>query len=137
VLAALTFSQAIAFVRKYATTIDTHRMPHPIEIKLKKNEALLEVRYDNGDFFALAAEYLRVYSPSAEVQGHGPGQRTWPRGKSAVNIKAIHPVGNYAVVLEFDDGHNTGIYSWKTLHELGVNRDANWQLYLDILRQPA
>ena len=83
----------------------------------------------------LAYEYLRVYSPSAEVQGHGPGQEVLQYGKERVNIWAIEPVGNYAVVFKFDDNHDTGIYSWDLLYELGANQDRYWQAYLDRLQE--
>lgn len=107
--------------------------PHPTELKLDRAARVLEVSFDNGERFALSCEYLRTHSPSAEVQGHGPGQRVLQVGKAQVNIEAIHPVGHYAVLLQFDDGHQTGIYSWATLHELGVHQERNWQAYLDAL----
>ena len=107
--------------------------PHPTDIRLKRTERVLEVVFDNGEVFRLPCEYLRVHSPSAEVQGHGPGQRVLVAGKAGVNIRAIRPVGHYAVQLEFDDGHDSGLYTWTTLHELGRNFDANWRRYLDEL----
>ncbi|MBS0570103.1 MAG: DUF971 domain-containing protein [Proteobacteria bacterium] len=91
---------------------------------------MLEVGFDTGETFRLSCEYLRTHSPSAEVQGHSPSQRVLQHGKRDVNITAIEPVGNYGVLLRFDDGHDTGIYSWEYLHELGVNFEANWQAYL-------
>ena len=108
-------------------------MPTPTEIKLKRAERVLEVAFDDGTRFALPAEYLRVESPSAEVQGHGPGQKVLVAGKRDVNIAAIEPVGHYGVLLKFDDGHNTGIFSWSVLHELGRNQEKNWRDYLAAL----
>lgn len=107
--------------------------PRPTELKLDRKARVLHVAFDTGEAFALSCEYLRVNSPSAEVRGHSPEQRVLQVGKAAVNIDAIHPVGHYAVVLQFDDGHATGIYSWSTLYELGRNQDRNWQRYLDEL----
>lgn len=94
---------------------------------------MLEVGFDNGETFRLPAEYLRVNSPSAEVQGHGPGQKVLVAGKADVNIDAIEPVGHYAVLLRFSDGHATGLYSWDVLYALGREQAANWQAYLDAL----
>ena len=108
--------------------------PVPTELNLHRMSRVLEVSFDDGANFKLPAEYLRVYSPSAEVAGHGPGQRKVPLGKEGVNIDRIEPVGNYAVILHFDDEHNTGIYSWDTLYQLGVNHEENWRQYLDELR---
>ena len=108
-------------------------MPTPTDIRLHQTSRVLEISFVSGEVFRLPCELLRVYSPSAEVQGHGPGQRVLQVGKERVNIKAIHPVGHYAVVLEFDDGHNTGIYSWTLLHELGSHQGDYWQRYLDEL----
>jgi DUF971 family protein len=105
----------------------------PTEIKLHQKSRILEVTFDDGSAFKLPCEYLRVYSPSAEVRGHGPGQEVLQLGKEKVNITNIEPVGTYAVVLHFDDGHNTGIYSWDYLHDLGVNLDANWKRYVERL----
>lgn len=107
----------------------------PTEIKLHKKSKLLEVAFDNGNVFKLPCEYLRVFSPSAEVQGHGPGQEKLQVGKKHVNIKDIRPMGNYAVNLVFTDEHESGIYSWETLHELGENQDENWKNYLDQLER--
>ena len=111
------------------------RKTRPTEIKLHKQSHLLEIGFDNGDSFQLGCEFLRVYSPSAEVQGHGPGQQVLQYGKERVNIWAIEPVGNYAVVLKFDDGHDTGIYSWDLLYELGTNQEKYWQSYLHRLKE--
>ncbi|MCB1864952.1 MAG: DUF971 domain-containing protein [Chromatiales bacterium] len=104
--------------------------PMPTEINLHRKSRTLEVAFDDGERFNLPAEYLRVYSPSAEVQGHGPGQGVLQVGKEGVNVEAIDPVGNYAVCLHFDDGHNTGIYSWDTLYSLGRHYSRNWHDYL-------
>jgi DUF971 family protein len=105
--------------------------PTPIEIKLRRQSRLLEVSFDDGARFDLPYEFLRVHSPSAEVKGHGPGQETLVTGKQEVGLRAIEPVGQYAVRLIFDDGHDSGLYSWKYLYELGRDRDALWQRYLD------
>jgi len=105
----------------------------PTEIKLHQKSRVLEITFDDGSHFKLPCEYLRVYSPSAEVRGHGPGQEVLQLGKENVNITAIEPVGTYAVALHFDDEHNTGIYSWEYLHDLGMNHDANWKRYLERL----
>ena len=109
--------------------------PMPTELNLHRLSRVLEITFDDGSNFKLPAEYLRVYSPSAEVQGHGPGQRTLQLGKENVNIDRIEPVGNYAVVLHFDDGHNTGIYSWETLYNLGKHYDDLWAQYLQELEE--
>ncbi len=108
-------------------------MPTPTEIRLRKAERVLEVVFDDGSRFSLPAEYLRVESPSAEVQGHGPGQRQVVAGRRHVGIMTIEPVGNYAVRLIFDDLHDTGIYSWEYLHELGREQEERWAAYLDAL----
>ncbi len=105
----------------------------PTELNLHRQSKVLEITFDDGSHFNLPCEYLRVYSPSAEVQGHGPGQEVLQLGKEDVAIEQITPVGNYAVCLHFDDGHNTGIYSWDTLYKLGKNHDQNWQRYLQRL----
>jgi len=105
----------------------------PTEIKLHQKSRVLEITFDDGSHFKLPCEYLRVYSPSAEVRGHGPGQEVLQLGKENVNITAIEPVGTYAVALHFDDEHNTGIYSWEYLHDLGVNHETNWKRYLERL----
>ena len=94
---------------------------------------MLVVGFDDGTEFSFSFEYLRVYSPSAEVKGHGPGQEVLQTGKENVAITAIEPVGHYAVRLVFDDGHDSGLYSWSYLHELGSNMESNWQHYLDRL----
>ena len=102
----------------------------PTEIKLHQASRVLEVAFEDGAHFRLPCEYLRVFSPSAEVRGHGPGTATLVTGKEKVNIAAIEPVGNYAVKLVFDDGHSSGLYSWNVLRELGADQDSNWQDYL-------
>ena len=103
----------------------------PVELRLKRAEKLLEVAFDDGSQFSFPAEYLRVESPSAEVQGHGPGQKTLVPGRAHVGIIGIEPVGNYAVRITFDDLHDTGIYSWSYLYQLGVERERRWRDYLD------
>jgi DUF971 family protein len=105
----------------------------PTEIRLQKDRKTLNVAFDNGESHALAAEYLRVKSPSAEVQGHAPEERKTVPGKRDVAILEVHPIGNYAVRLVFDDLHSTGIYSWDYFLELGRNHDAYWRDYLDEL----
>lgn len=105
----------------------------PTEVRLRKDRAVLVITFDNGETAELSAEYLRVRSPSAEVQGHSPSERKTVAGKRNVKILEVHPVGNYAVRLVFDDMHSTGIFSWDYLLELNRNRDANWQDYLDDL----
>jgi DUF971 family protein len=108
-------------------------MPVPTEIRLDRAARILRVTFDDGTAFALPAEYLRVESPSAEVQGHGPGQKTIVAGKKDVGIGSVEPVGHYAVRLVFDDGHDTGIYSWDYLRELGLEQEKRWARYLDEL----
>jgi len=108
--------------------------PTPTEIRLRKTSRLLSVSFDDDTAFELPFEYLRVYSPSAEVTGHGPGQEVLQTGKEKVLVTAVEPVGHYAVRLVFDDGHDTGLYTWQYLYELGRDRDSNWQTYLDRLR---
>ena len=107
----------------------------PSGIRLHTRSRELELNYPEGQSYHLSCEYLRVYSPSAEVRGHGPGQETLQTGKLKVTIKDVKPVGNYALQLFFDDGHDTGIYSWDYLHHLCVNHDQLWQDYLDRLSQ--
>jgi len=105
--------------------------PHPTEIKLHQQSHLLEVAFADGKAFKLPCEFLRVYSPSAEVRGHGPGQEVLQTGKKNVTINAIEPVGHYAIQLKFSDGHDTGIYSWDLLYDFGIRQDELWQAYLD------
>ena len=107
--------------------------PRPTALTLHRASHALEVSFDSGETFVLPCEYLRTHSPSAEVQGHGPGQRVLVAGKRDVAISAIEPVGNYAVLLRFSDGHDTGIFSWSVLHELGRNRERHWRADLDAL----
>jgi DUF971 family protein len=107
--------------------------PWPTELRLSKDRKVLNVAFDNGESFALEAEYLRVTSPSAEVQGHSPDERKTVPGKRNVAILEVNPLGNYAVRLVFDDLHSTGIYSWDYLAELGRDRARRWQDYLDEL----
>ncbi|MGH8260591.1 MAG: gamma-butyrobetaine hydroxylase-like domain-containing protein [Steroidobacteraceae bacterium] len=103
--------------------------PVPTEIRLRTRSRVLDVTFDDGSRFELPLEYLRVYSPSAEVKGHGPGEGILVTGKESVGVRAIEPVGQYAVKLVFDDGHDTGLYSWKYLHELGREREQKWAAY--------
>jgi len=103
---------------------------HPTEIKLHQTSRILEVAFEDGSRFQLPCEYLRVFSPSAEVRGHGRGTETLVTGKEQVNVTAIEPIGHYAVKLVFDDGHATGLYSWNILYDLGVNQESHWQDYL-------
>lgn len=115
----------------------------PVEIKLHQKSRVLEIAFDDGKSFRLPCEFLRVYSPSAEVRGHGPGQEVLQEGKAEVQITAIEPVGHYAVKLVFSDGHDTGLYSWDYLYSLGENQPSMWQRYQERLalaglqREPA
>jgi DUF971 family protein len=114
-------------------TPETERWP--LEIRLKRAEKILEVAFDDGRRFQLPAEYLRVESPSAEVQGHGPGQKQLVHGRAEVAITAVEAVGNYAVRLRFDDRHDTGIYSWRYLYQLGEDQAQRWRDYLAALEK--
>lgn len=105
----------------------------PAEIRLKSEEKILEVDFEGGESFRLPAEFLRVESPSAEVRGHGPGQGKIIAGRRHVGILEIEPVGNYAIKIKFDDLHDTGIYSWDTLYDMGRNQEEIWQGYLQAL----
>ena len=105
--------------------------PIPTNIQLHTRSRELELGYAGGESYRLSCEYLRVYSPSAEVKGHGPGQEVLQTGKMHVAITAIRPVGNYALQLVFDDGHDTGLYSWDYLHQLCTQHEQHWQDYLD------
>jgi len=107
--------------------------PKPTEISLHKKSRILEITFADGEHFEFSCEFLRVHSPSAEVQGHGPGQGVLQLGKEDVVINKIEPVGSYAIQPAFDDGHDTGIYSWETLYDLGKNKDRYWQEYLQKL----
>ena len=106
--------------------------PVPVEIRLRRKERVLTLEYADGQRFDLGFEYLRVHS--AEVKGHGPGQEVLQTGKENVAVTAVEPVGRYAVRLRFDDGHETGLYTWKYLYELGTGYEQRWQAYLDRLR---
>ncbi len=108
--------------------------PWPTEIRLNKDKSELLVQFDAGEVFSFPAEYLRVMSPSAEVQGHSPDQRQTVGGKKHVLIKTLEPIGNYAVKVIFDDGHDTGLYSWSYLFELGDQQERRWAEYLDELK---
>ena len=107
--------------------------PKPVEINLHQKSRVLEISYSDGERFELSYEFLRVHSPSAEVQGHGPGQGVLQIGKEDAMITHIEPVGHYAIQPTFDDGHDTGIYSWETLYDMGKNRDSYWQAYVSDL----
>ena len=109
-------------------------MPTPTEIRLRREHKRLEVDFDDGKSFSLPAEYLRVESPSAEVQGHGPNERKTIPGRRHVGIMGIEPVGNYAIRLLFDDLHDTGIYSWDLLYDLGSDQLKRWNTYLEALK---
>ena len=109
------------------------KTPSPTEIKLHQTSRVLEIAFADGRTFKLPYEYLRVYSPSAEVRGHGAGQEVLQVGKELVNITGIEPVGNYAVRLTFSDGHDTGLYSWDYLYDLAEHQDTLWQAYLERL----
>ncbi len=115
--------------------MNAQKKVHPTEIKLHQKSRVLEIAFDDGARFHLPCEYLRVYSPSAEVRGHGPGTGTLQVGKEDVNITRIEPVGTYAVCLVFDDGHDTGIYAWETLYDLGAHQEEYWRDYLQRLKE--
>ena len=108
--------------------------PTPTELTVRKQSRVLEIGFDDGSAFSLPFELLRVYSPSAEVRGHGPGQETLQTGKREIELTALEPVGNYAVQPQFSDGHNTGIFSWDYLYWLGQNQAELWQDYLQRLQ---
>src|ERR1700744_1669490 len=103
--------------------------PGATELRRRTTSRVLQVTFDDGQVFELPFEYLRVHSPSAEVKGHGPGQEVLVTGKAGVGIRAVEPVGQYAVKLVFDDGHDTGLFTWKYLYEMGRDRTANWERY--------
>ena len=105
-------------------------MPTPTEIKLHQQSRVMEIAFDDGRIFRLPYEYLRVFSPSAEVRGHGPGQEVLQVGKKDIEIRQLEPVGSYAVQPTFSDGHATGIYSWEYLYQLGVEHETRWSAYL-------
>lgn len=106
----------------------------PTEIRLHQKSRVFEIRFDDGRSFRLPYEFLRVYSPSAEVRGHGPGQEVLQAGKRGIEIRSLEPVGSYAVQPVFSDGHSTGIYSWEYLYELGENQEALWAQYLERMK---
>ncbi len=110
-------------------------VPQPTEIKLHSKSRLLEVTFADGNTFRLPCEFLRVYSPSAEVRGPGPGQEVLQTGKQGVEITAVEPVGQYAVQLAFSDGHDTGIYSWDLLYDYGMQQEQMWQQYLQRMQE--
>jgi DUF971 family protein len=110
-------------------------IPVPSEIRLHRKSKMLEVAWEDGTRYSLPCEYLRVYSPSAEVRGHGPGQEVLLVGKEQVGIRAVEPVGNYAVKFIFDDGHDSGLYGWGYLRWLGENHEENWATYLQRLAE--
>lgn len=105
--------------------------PQPTEIKLHQKSRVLEISFADGKTFRLPCEFLRVYSPSAEVRGHGPGQEVLQTGKKEVEILRVEPVGNYAIQLHFSDGHATGIYSWNLLYDYGLQQEQMWRRYLE------
>jgi DUF971 family protein len=107
--------------------------PRPVEVRLLREAKALEIDFDSGETFRYPAEYLRVESPSAEVQGHGPDERVTIGGRRHVGIMGLEPVGHYAIRILFDDLHDTGLYSWEYLHELGVRQPEIWQRYLAAL----
>lgn len=109
--------------------------PLPTEIKLHKKSRVLEITFNDGKTFQLPCEFLRVYSPSAEVRGHGPGQEILQTDKQDVSITHIEPIGNYAIQLNFSDGHNTGIYSWDLLYSYGLDQEKMWLHYLKRLKE--
>ena len=109
--------------------------PRPTEIKLHQKSRVLELSFADGKSFMLPCEFLRVYSPSAEVRGHGPGQEVLQTGKKDVEITHIEPAGSYAIQLTFSDGHDTGIYSWELLYEYGLHQEEMWQHYLKRLEE--
>ena len=111
----------------------TPSTPRPTDIRLHQVSRKLEIAFDDGSNFQLPCEFLRVYSPSAEVRGHGAGQEVLQVGKEDVNIVGIEPVGQYALKLTFSDGHDTGLYSWDYLYDLGLRQDELWHSYLDRL----
>ena len=108
-------------------------MARPTDIKLHQKSRVLELHFDDGFECNLTCEYLRVHSPSAEVQGHGPGQEVLQHGKENVGISNLSPSGNYALKIHFDDGHDSGLFTWDYLHRLGKHYEENWQRYLDRL----
>ena len=123
------YHSSLSFIAIFMSGLDANT-PKPIDIRLHQASKLLEIKFDNNTECMLSCEFLRVYSPSAEVRGHGAGQEVLQLGKEGVNISAIEPVGNYAVKLTFTDGHDTGLYSWDYLVYLGENYQALWLEYI-------
>ena len=113
------------------------KVPKATEIRVKKADKTLEVFFDNGATFLFSAEYLRVESPSAEVQGHSPEQKVMVAGRRQVGIANVEPVGNYAIRIMFDDLHDTGIFSWRYLYQLGTEKEARWHRYLAAMNKEA
>ena len=113
----------------------TNNKVQPVSINLHKKTRILSISFNDGQSFDLSCEYLRVHSPSAEVMGHGPGQEVLQTGKENVTIDDVEPVGHYAIKLYFSDGHNTGLYTWDYLYDLGINYNRNWQGYLEALKK--
>lgn len=109
--------------------------PRPTEIKLHKQSRILDITFSDGKAFHFSYEFLRVHSPSSDVRGHGPGQGILQTGKREININQVKPVGNYAIQLDFSDGHNTGLYSWDLLYSYGLDQDKMWQQYLQRLKE--
>ncbi|MBT2970718.1 MAG: 1-(5-phosphoribosyl)-5-((5-phosphoribosylamino)methylideneamino)imidazole-4-carboxamide isomerase [gamma proteobacterium symbiont of Ctena orbiculata] len=108
--------------------------PHPVDIKVHQRSRFLDIAFDDGSLFSLPCEYLRVYSPSAETRGHSPATAKLERGKERVTITKIEPVGQYAIKIHFDDGHNSGLYDWVYLYNLGKHHNELWQAYLEKLK---
>jgi len=108
-------------------------MPNPLDIAVRQKSRVLEISFDDGSSFSIPFELMRVYSPSAEVKGHGPGQEVLQVGKREVGIAGVEPVGNYAIKPQFDDGHDSGIFTWDYLHKLGSEQESLWSQYLDRL----
>ena len=110
---------------------NSYSFPHtPTDIRVKRAEKVLDIAFDDGSYFSLPAEFLRVHSPSAEVQGHSPDERQVVAGRRHVSILGVEPVGQYAIRIDFDDLHDTGIYSWRILYDLGLRQESLWKLYL-------
>jgi DUF971 family protein len=117
-------------IKEPSMSASNPQAPIPTELTVRRQSRVLEVAFEDGARFALPFELLRVYSPSAEVRGHGPGQEVLQTGKRDIDMTSLEPVGNYAVKPHFSDGHDTGIYTWETLHWLGANRERLWEDYL-------
>jgi DUF971 family protein len=115
--------------------MSTLEKPIPTQIELHQKSRVLEIGFSDGNLFSLTYEFLRVYSPSAEVRGHGPGQETLQVGKLDVEINAAEPVGTYAMQLVFSDGHDSGIYTWEYLHSMGMNKDKMWDDYIQRMQE--